>query len=218
MVMKKTFQLAQILQNLNRVKKTAGNLFMGVPENLNPSVAGHSWMVANLAMFIGDYLKQKENKEVNMEHVLRYCLSNEWANVVLGDIPYGSPSFVSFWDLDIRKEAGKAKKKVVGAMRDLVKDEVVINEVELTELEKDIVATAGNAAMLLDMLEWKYAGFKHDGFEMVWFNTIERMKKVKLELAVDWAEMLNEAYKKGTKDYNVFLAHPKLQVNPEHKL
>jgi len=216
--MKNTFKLMQVLQNLNRVKKSAGNLFMGVPENLNPSIAGHSWMVTNMALVLADYLKQKENLEINIENVLRYCLSKDWANVVLGDITYGSPSFASFWDVDIRKEAGGAKKKIVKAMGDLVQDEIEIKEIALNKIEKDVVSLASNVAMLLDMLEWKYAGFKHDGFEMVWFNTIERMKKIELDIATKWAEMLNEAYKKGTKDYNIFLAQPKLQENPEHKL
>jgi hypothetical protein len=68
------------------------------------------------------------------------------------------------------------------------------------------------------MLEWKYAGFIHDGYEMVWFNTIDRMKKIDFDLATEWADMLNAAYEKGSKKYNIFLAQPKLQVNPEHKL
>lgn len=216
--MNNTFKLMQVLQNLNRVKKSAGNLFMGVPENLNPSIAGHSWMVTNMAMFLSDYLKQKENLEINIEKVLRYCLTKDWANVVLGDITYGSPSFASFWEIDIRKEAENAKNKIVNSMKELVKDEINIEKIELSKAEKDIVSLASNVAMLLDMLEWKYAGFKHDGFEMVWFNTIERIKKIELDIAIKWVEMINKAYEKGSKDYNIFLAQPKLQENPEHKL
>lgn len=216
--MKNTFKLVQILQNLNRVKKSAGNLFMGVPENLSPSIAGHSWMVTNIALFLTDFLKQKDNAGISIEKVLRYCLSKDWANTVLGDITYGSPSFASFWEVDIRKEAESAKKKIVESMKDLVKDEVKIEDIELNKTEKDVVALAGNIAMLLDMLEWKYAGFSHDGFEMVWFNTIDRTKKIELDIAQKWVEMLNEAYKKGSKDYNIFLAQPQLQKNPEHKI
>ncbi len=216
--MNNTFKLVQILQNLNRVKKTAGNLFMGVPENLNPSIAGHSWMVTNIAMFLSDYLVQKENQNINIEKILRYCLSKEWANVVLGDITYGSPSFASFWEIDIRKEAENAKNKIVNSMKEMICDEIKIEAIELNKIEKEIVSLAANIAMLLDMLEWKYAGFKHDGFEMVWFNTIERTKKSELGIAQNWVKMLNEAYKKGSKDYNIFLAQPQLQVNPEHKL
>lgn len=216
--MKNTFKLVQVLQNLNRVKKSAGNLFMGVPENLSPSIAGHSWMVSNVAMFLGDYLKQKEKLDINTEKVLRYCLSKDWANTVLGDITYGSPSFASFWDVDIRKEAENAKNKIVNSMKELIKDEVNIEVIKLNQVEKNVVSLASNVAMLLDMLEWKYAGFAHDGFEMVWFNTIDRTKKIELDIAQKWSKMLNEAYKKGSKDYNIFLAQPQLQKNPEHKL
>ncbi len=216
--MNNTFKLAQILQNLNRVKKSAGNLFMGVPEDLNSSIAGHSWMMTNIAMFLSDYLKQKENLDINVEKILRYCLIKDWASVVLGDITYGSPSFASFWKIDIRKEAESAKKKIANSMKELVKDEININEIELNKTEKDVVSLASNVAMLLDMLEWKYAGFKHDGFEMVWFNIIERTKKIELSIANKWVEMINKAYEKGSKDYNIFLAQPKLQDNPEHKI
>lgn len=216
--MKKIFELVQNLQNLNRIKRTAGNLFMGVPENLNSSVAGYSWMVTNLSMLIGDHLVQKEKLDINTEKVLRYCVTNEWPNIVLGDVPYGSPSFASFWDIDIRKESGVAKKKIKEAMKELVEDEVVMNEIVLSEIEKEVVLVAGNTSMLLEMLEWRYAGFKHDGFEMVWFNTIDRMKKIKLKIANDLANLLNQAYEKGSKKYNIFLAKPELQVNPEHKL
>ena len=52
--MKKTFQLAQILQNLNRLKRTGGNLFMGIPNSLNLSIAEHSYTVTYLCLLFSN--------------------------------------------------------------------------------------------------------------------------------------------------------------------
>ena len=121
--MKKIFQLAQILQNLNRIKRTGGNLFMGVPEGLNVSVAEHSYAVAYLSLLFADKLK---SGQVNKEKLLGYCLVHDWTDSIIGDLPAGSPSWASFWQIDIRKEASQAEEKAFKAIMNLIKNEVDI--------------------------------------------------------------------------------------------
>lgn len=68
------------------------------------------------------------------------------------------------------------------------------------------------------MLEWKYTGFKHDGWEMVWFNTLDRLKKINLPFISSLVKEIGLAYQKSSKNHNPFLAQPKKQTNPRHKL
>lgn len=215
---KKVFELVQNLQNLNRIKRTGGNLALGLPTSMNISIAEHSYAVTYLAMLFADAMEDKS--EINVEKILRYCLIHDWREIVIGDIPSGSPSFASFWEIDIRKEAGKAGEKAMKEILELIEDEVDtrLYHSELSEKEKLIVKTADWVAYLLEMQEWKYLGLKHDGWEMIWFNTVAIVEKIDLPFIPALVTEIKEAYKLGTKRPSPFLAKTTMQLNPEHKL
>lgn len=216
--MKKIFELAQNLQNLNRIKRTGGNLALGLPTAMNISIAEHSYTVTYLAMLFVDALEDKS--EIKIEKILRYCLVHDWKEIVIGDIPAGSPSFASFWEIDIRSEAGRAGERAMAEIMKFIENEIDTNlyKTNLTEKEKLIVKAADWTAYLLEMQEWKYLGFKHEGWEMIWFNTIAIVEKIDLPFIGALVAEIKEAYKAGSKRPSPFLAQASKQVNPEHKL
>ena len=122
--MKKIFELVQNLQNLNRIKRTGGNLALGLPTSMNISIAEHSYTVSYLAMILADKLN---DKDVNKEKMMRYALTHDWREIVIGDIPAGSPSYASFWDINIREEAGKAGDRAMEEMLDSIKEEKALH-------------------------------------------------------------------------------------------
>lgn len=215
--MKKIFELAQNLQNLNRIKRSGGNLVMGLPTYLNISIAEHSYMVCYLTMLFADKLN---DPEVNKENVLRYAITHDWREIVIGDIPAGSPSFASFWDINIREETGKAGDKAVKEMLEFIEDEIDIKlyDVKLSDKEKLIIKAADWTAYLLEMQEWKYLGYNHEGWEMVWFNTLNIVEKIDLPFIPELLTEIKESYKRGSKRCSPWLAKQSKQVNPEHKL
>lgn len=215
--MKRIFELVQNLQNLNRIKRTGGNLALGLPTNMNLSIAEHSYSVTYLAMLFTDVLK---DKDVSSEKVMRYALTHDWREMVIGDIPAGSPSYASFWSINIREEVGKAGDKAMEEILESINEEVDINlyKSNLNEKEKLIVKAADWMAYLLEMQEWKYLGYNHEGWEMIWFNTLSIVEKIDLPFIPELLTEIKESYKRGNKRPSPWLAKMNKQTNPEHKI
>jgi len=215
--MKKIFELVQNLQNLNKIKRSGGNLVMGLPTYMNISIAEHSYAVSYLTMLFADKL---DDGEVNKEKVMRCAIVHDWKEIVIGDIPAGSPSFASFWDINIREETAKAGDKAIKEMLEFIQDEINIKlyNVDLNEKEKLIIKAADWTAYLLEMQEWKYLGYNHEGWEMVWFNTLSIVEKIDLPFIPELLTEIKENYKRGAKRCSPWLAKQSKQVNPEHKL
>jgi len=102
---------------------------------------------------------------------MRYAVTHDWREIVLGDIPSGSPSFASFWGINIREEAGKAGDKAMEEMLESIKDEIDVSlyKSNLNDKEKLVIKAADWVAYLLEMQEWKYMGYNHEGWEMPTF-------------------------------------------------
>jgi len=215
--MQKIWELAQNLQNLNRIKRSGGNLVMGLPTHMNISIAEHSYMVCYLTMLFTDKLN---DSTVDFSKIMRYVIIHDWHEIIIGDVPYGSPSFATFWDINIRDAAGIAGDKAHLEMLEFIKDEVDTNlyKSNLNDQEKLIVKAADWVAYLLEMQEWKYLGYLHEGWEMVWFNTLAIVEKINLPFIPDLLIEIKESYKRGSKRHSPWLAKPSQQVNPEHKL
>lgn len=215
--MKKIFELAQNLQNLNRIKRTGGNLALGLPTSMNISIAEHSYMVSYLVMLFADKVG---NDEVSTEKLLRQALTHDWREMIIGDIPAGSPSYSSFWSINIREEAKRAGDKAMEEIFESIKDEVDVSrlKVELNEKEKMILKAADWTAYLLEMQEWKYLGYIHEGWEMIWFNTLSIVEKIDLPFIPELLTEIKESYKRGGKRPSPWLAKSGKQTNPDHKL
>lgn len=215
--MKKIFELGQNLQNLNRIKRAGGNLALGLPTDINISVAEHSYTVAYLAMFFVDKLG---DKEVNFERVIRQALIHDWREMIMGDIPAGSPSFASFWGINIKEEAKKTGEKATIEILKFIEEEIDTDlyKTGLNDKEKLVLKAADLTAYLLEMQEWKYLGFKHDGWEMIWFNTVALLEKVDLAFIPELVREIKENYQRDSKRPSPFLAKASEQINPEHKL
>ena len=215
--MQKIFQLAQNLQNLNHIKRTGGNLALGLPSYMNISLAEHSYMVSYLAMLFTDKLN---DPSVDFAKIMRYAITHDWHEIIIGDTPSGSPSFGSFWSVNIREETGKAGDSVMSEMLDFIREETNIDLYKntLNDTEKLIIKSADLTAYLLEMQEWKYLGFNHEGWEMIWFNTLKLFEKIDLPFIPDLLVQIKSAYQKGSKSPSPWFAKQSAQLNPEHKL
>ncbi len=216
--MKRIFELSQNLQNLNQIKRQGGNLVLGLPDLMNISVAEHSYAVTYLAMFFIDSLKGKTN--LNTEKILRFCLTHDWAEMIIGDIPSGSPSFASFWDINIKDETKKAGNKAFQKILDFISEEIDLApyKFDFTDQERLLIKSADLTAYLIEMQEWKYLGFRHDGWEMIWFNTLNLLEKIDLPYIPDLVKEIKETYQKNSKRPSPFLAQAQKQSNPQHQL
>lgn len=190
---------------------------LGLPTEMNLSIAEHSYTVAYLAMIFVDKL---QDKEVNFERVMREAMIHDWREIVIGDVPAGSPSYASFWGINIREEVGKAGNKAIEEILLSIKEEIDIGlyKTNLNDKEKLIMKAADWTAYLLEMQEWKYLGYQHDGWEMIWFNTLNIVEKIDLPFIPELLTEIKENYKRGTKRPSPWLAKSSKQVNPEHRL
>lgn len=215
--MKKIFELAQNLQNLNRIKRTGGNLALGLPTSMNISIAEHSYMVTYLTMLFADKLN---DPEIDFGKMMRYAVTHDWREIVIGDIPSGSPSFGSYWSINIREEATKAGDKAMAEILESISQEMDISlyKTNLTDKEKNVIKLADWTAYLLEMQEWKYLGYSHEGWEMIWFNTLKIVEKIEIPFVGELLEEIKETYKKGSKRPSPWLAKVKMQTNPEHQI
>jgi 5'-deoxynucleotidase YfbR-like HD superfamily hydrolase len=218
--MKNTFKLVQNLQNLNRIKRTGGNLALGLPAEWNITIAEHSYAVSYLAMMFYWALPEVTRKEVDLGKILSYCLVHDWKEIVLGDIPAPSPSFASFWEIDIKEATKKAGEKVMVKFKELIEGEMetIFLTTELNDTEKKITKAADIGAYLFELQEWKYLGYQHEGWEMIWYNVVGWFEKIELPFVPQLATEFKEAYKKGTKAASPFLAQGSKQENPERKI
>jgi 5'-deoxynucleotidase YfbR-like HD superfamily hydrolase len=166
------------------------------------------------------FVDKLNDKEIDFGKVIRQALIHDWKELVLGDLPAGSPSFASFWGINIREEAEKAGEKAMGEMWKFIEEEIDTNlyKTNLTGKEKLVLKAADLTAYLLEMQEWKYLGYKHDGWEMIWFNTVAIVEKIDLPFIPDLVREIKETYQRGSKKPSPFLAKGNKQTNPEHKL
>jgi len=160
------------------------------------------------------------DQDINFERVMRGAVTHDWREIIIGDIPAGSPSYAGFWEINIREAAGRAGEKAMEEMMKSVENEIDIGlyKTDLTDKEKLVIKAADLTAYLLEMEEWKYLGFKHEGWEMIWFNTLDRVEKIDLPFIPELLTEIKESYKRGSKRPSPWLAKANKQVNPEHKL
>lgn len=215
--MKKLLSLFQVLENMSKVPRTGGILFSGIDPDRTDSIAEHSFKVSYLCLALGE-LAKNNGLNINMERLLTIAITHDWEDIILLDIPSGSPSYKSYFEsVDIRKIFKKAGEKAKQAMQDFLKDDIVLNlnEKNLSDTESEILKIADTIALLLEILEWKYQGLKYQWFDYVWSNTLEQLRK-KLTGNFDFLKpLLNElekAYESGVKPPNPFLTKPDFQT------
>lgn len=218
--MKKTLNLIEVLDNLNRMPRTGGVLFAGMRPEMGDSLAEHSYKVVWLTMLFIARLKKESPlryAEIRKDVLYEHAISHDWAETVLFDMPYGSPSYQSYWkDIDIKDQAEKAQADVFTAMELHVAEDITLtfNREPLTNVEKSIFKAADIVALLVEILNWKYLGYKYDWFDFMWANTLKRLQSVTAENLPELAELVDDlasAYEKGSKDANPFLTKTQFQ-------
>lgn len=215
--MKNVTSLILTLDNLTKVPRTGGVLFSGVDPNRTDSIAEHSFKVSYIALFLAKIAKKKGLLQVNLENLLVACLSHDWTDCILLDIPSGSPSYKSYFEENIREITKKAETKANHKIEDYIDDETgKIHPENFGKIETDILEISDVIALLTEILQWKFDGLNYDWFDYIWSNTIARVKskidESKMIFFLDIVLDLEEIYKKGSKPVNPFLTIPQFQT------
>ncbi len=214
--MKNTFKLIQVLDNLSRIPRSGGVLFAGLNSQNGDSLAEHSYKVAWLCLLFSSKLK-KDEKEINEGLLLKYAITHDWVEAVLLDVPTGSPSYGSYFDdVNIREVMKTAEKKVLATVETFVQNEITLDlaNLSLNELELAIFKSADISAILIEILEWRYQGYKYEWFDYIWANTFKRLEDLVNEIIPQLKDILPElqdAYDKNNKEANPFLTKPEFQ-------
>ena len=214
--MKNTFKLIQVLDNLSRIPRSGGVLFAGINPERGDSLAEHAYKVVWLVLLFSGKVRA-EGHDVDELTLLKIAITHDWSEAVLLDIPSGAPSYKDFFkDVDIREVVRKAEDQVNKEIEELVSDEIDLDvmNLELPEKDRAILKAADLTAVLLEILEWRYSGLKHEWFNYIWSNTYRRLGELIEENLPEINPLLEElesAYESGEKPPNPFLTKSEFQ-------
>jgi 5'-deoxynucleotidase YfbR-like HD superfamily hydrolase len=213
--MKKTVNLLQVLDNLSRMPRTGGIMFAGIDPQLTDSLADHSNMVANLALILGNAAKQR-NFSINMEKLLTAAITHDWNETILLDIPSGSPSYRSYFNIvNLREVVKEAEQNANQAIEEYISEDVKleISDIALSNEEKNLLIASDIIALLLEILDWKYNGLRYEWFDFLWANTVHRLRDTVSEFHFmnTLIAELEDSFEKGLKPANPFLTKGQFQ-------
>lgn len=216
--MTKLFPLIQTIYNLKNIQRFGFNLFAGVNFQDLDSSAVHGFLVAELAMLIGD-LAKRGKVTVNVEVLLKIALYHEWGEAVLGDYPDKSPSYQSYFEEDIRKIRVKAEQKARREMTKSTQEMLGIDYEELLtspqyEVERELFNLADEMALLIEVIDIKFRGYeRYDWFSYLWANQVEMVgrKAEKYPFLKPLLQEIKEAYQSEKKAANPYLTKPQFQ-------
>ena len=202
------------LNNLSKIPRSGGIMFAGIDTNDTESIAAHSYKVASISLILGTKLKD-ENYEIDLGNVLKASIIHDWTDCIISDLPKSSKSFQSYFSEDIKSILERGENSAFLEIENYISHSVNLNLLkdDLNEDEKAVINISDIVALLLEVLEWKYKGLKYEWFDFMWSNTLERLK-VKISnynSLKDLPDLLDEAFKKGTKPSNPFLTKPEFQ-------
>lgn len=211
--MKTTIQLIQILNNLRNIPRTGMTLFAGLNPDDIESIAEHNFKAVYASMIFGD-IAIAEGHEINMEQLLRFSVSHDWAESILGDIPTSSPSYKSFFEEDIKMIFKKAETQALFELSNLAIEQTKTDysKLEVGVKEKAIAEIADIMSILIEVLELKAKGHNIAWFDYLWANTIKRLEEAgKLfNFTKELVNALNDTYKEPKKP-NPLLTKPQFQ-------
>ena len=214
--MKKLLTFLTTLNNLTQIPRSGGIAFAGIPASDLHTISDHSFMGASISLILAKYLNKKDHK-LNIEHIITYSLLHDWTDIIMLDIPTGSPSYQSYFEEPIRdifkKAEGKAEAEIVNYLSEYIDDDMFSEK--LTSDERTVVEIADISCLLLEVLSWKYSGKKYDWFDYLWSNTVKRLEEKIKNSFPELKPLITELetqYKTGTKPYNPFLTKEEFQT------
>lgn len=213
--MKKVLSLVQVLDNLSRMPRIGGVMFAGIDPDRSDSIAEHSYKTAYLTLLFATIAKEN-GLVINFEKLLTAALTHDWNESILLDIPSGSPSYRSYFNIvNLREAVKEAEQNANQAIEDFLADDVhlEITNLGLSTDELMLLNAADLAALLIEILEWKYRGMKYEWFDYLWANTIHRFSEStsKYTFMTSFINEIEAAYKRGIKPANPFLTQTQFQ-------
>lgn len=189
--MKNKFKAIQLLNNLNKIKRTGPNLFAGIPDYMTESIAEHSYKVLYLCLIFSIRLKS-----INLCNLFVYIITHEWSETLTGDIPTSSKSYQSYFNTDIRKIFKDAGSRIrTEVLRDLG---LKVNKLSLEE--EKLFEFCEISSRILELIDHKQLGCKHKWIDKMYFMQINYLKEIKFNFTDEVVKELNNLYKRGYMD------------------
>lgn len=189
--MKNIFNVIQLLNNLNYIKRTGPNLFAGISNEDIESIAAHSYKTTYLCLIFGNKIKN-----IDLKNLLIYAIVEDWAEAIIGDPPTSSRSYKGYFDIDIRKEIKKAESKA----RYEILEDAGLSEPKLTQKEKKLFLFCDILARTLELINHKQLGYKHKWIDKMFGVQIELLKEFEFIFTKDVVREVEELYKRGYMD------------------
>ena len=209
--MSQLLPLIQTVYNLKNVQRTGFNLFAGVPQKDIICIAVHSFLVAELGMIVGD-MAEKENLPINKEVLLKLALYHDWGEAILGDYPDKSPSYQSYFEDNIREIHKKAEKKARLAMLSSLQPFMKNNYEELLtseqfKLERDLFSLTDELALLVELIDVKFAGARYEWFDKLYENQFACVQELSAQFPFlkSLIEEMETQYQKEQKSPNPYI-------------
>jgi excisionase family DNA binding protein len=197
------------VSNMRNIPRYGPLLFSGINSS---SIPEHIHLVSIIVSALVDDFRGL-GYEINGERLYKVVLTHDLGEAIIGDIPTASPSYQSFFDVDIRKIFKDAEQKAIDEMLSLVENKALHErEDSLSEIEKDILDIADTLALLFEMINLKFT-YNHEWIDMMWNNSIKRVNKYTKQYSFvgKIIDVLEDVYKRDKKPANPLLT--KAQFN-----
>jgi 5'-deoxynucleotidase YfbR-like HD superfamily hydrolase len=190
--MENEFNLIQVLNNLNNIKRAGPNLFAGVKNEDLQSIAEHSFQVINLCIVLGTKLEN-----INLGNVVINAATHDWAESIIGDLPKSSPSYRSYFEENIKEIFNKAEEK---AKKELFESGHIspphLNETELSLLKFcDILSAAYEVAVI------KHSGMTHKWLDAMFQAHMSSLLEINLPFQKDVVSEMDKIYRTGFDNF-----------------
>ena len=169
----------QALYNLRNVLRIGYPLFGGIAVSDTICIAIHGFMVAQFAMIVGDLAIQNKIK-IDQTVLLKLALYHDWGEAILSDFPGKSPSYSSYFDKDIQRlhQRGeqKARQAMTASLQKLgIDDYEKMFTADSYKEEQQLVFLCDDLAVLLEIIELKHRGYRHQWLQAYWKNQYARV-------------------------------------------
>ncbi|MEI7603631.1 MAG: HD domain-containing protein [bacterium] len=184
----KIFKGLQLLNNFKHVQRTGPNLFAGIPNHLIESLAEHSYRVTYMCMIFAKYVE-----DVNMSKILQFCITHDWGESIINDVPTSSPSFKSFFEDDIRVIYKQAE---YNALSEILND-FKLDMIELNENERDLFDLCDILDVIFEMIDFRQLGMRHTWIEKMFKVQINILREYQFNFVPEIIEKSIELFEQG---------------------
>lgn len=175
---------------LSHLKRQGPSLFAGIPSTNISSITNHSYMVSVVAFLLRDRLPD----DFRFDKIYEMIITHDWGEIEVNDLPVSSPSYIQYFEGDIKKIFNDAEDKVLQELFETYGIENRIND--LTEPELKFCNYCDKISHLFEILYMKEQGNIHGWLDKMFIVRVEELKKFNYEFNLELLNSLWREYEK----------------------